>query len=719
MKSAKSFALLSLGWAVLALAHDAAQPRPSNPSVRDTVALAGTVPAWVSHAEKLGPADGQQRVAVTAYLSWRNEPELQQLIEDQATPGNARFGQFLTPALFHAQFSPSSADVRAVEEALQGLGLRIEFVPASGLFVRASGTVSQISSAFHVSQNLYSWRGKTLRAHAEDPVIPRAVAGLITYVGGLDESRFLLRPAHVSHAAARGAALVPSAESSSTLMPPAGFAVNFPCSKYWGDNVAQLESPTPFPYGSRVPWLPCGYTPQQLREAYGVNKVRETGRGVRVAITDLYYSVTLLEDVNRFFAKYGLPQLTYENFVQIIPPGVNVVPSGDPCGSVGWQVEQTLDVTAVHLMAPDAFIFFVAGTCDAADQPDQGEAEDPLYQVIDNRLADIVSNSWGYNGEEDVTPGVLKSDTAKFIQAAAQGMTLLFASGDDGDNTAAGRDIASGSWPPTSPYVTAVGGTSLLLENASGEKTEFGWANYGSTFTDALISKNGSTVSDEGWGSFSYFGGSGGGPSLIILEPSYQKKVVPEQLATRTYTSSGVPVPLEPARRVTPDISMVADPFTGLLFGETYTISSPPVDAGCELSSKTTEYCVSPIGGTSVATPLLAGVMALVNQARFSRDLSPLGFVNPALYRLPVGETVASGAPIVDVNAPSKPTGGLLAFLGMDDLAIFATIDSDVNSDGKIIENVDSSLRSAPGYDDVTGLGAPNVPKFIEALGKD
>jgi len=713
MKSAKYFVLLSFLWSVAALAQDAAQSHFNYPSFEDKVLLSGTVPPWIGNAKKIGPADDQKRVAITVYLHWRNQAELQRLIEDQTTPGNPRFGQFLTPALFHARFSPTGNDVRAVQDALKGMGFKIEFTAASGLFVRASGTVSQIRSAFQVSQNLYSYRRKTLRSHSEDPVIPTSLAGLVTYIGGLDDSRLLIRPAHVGRNRFSEA---PLSETSSALRPPYGYPVNFPCSNYWGDTVAQLDSPTPFPYGSNLPWIPCGYTPQELQQAYGANKVSQTGQGVRIAITDLYYSKTLEEDVNRFSENHGLPALTYLNFAQIIPPGVNVIPPGDPCSAIGWQVEQTLDVTAVHLMAPDAFILFVAGVCDAADEPDQGEAEEPLYEVIDNHLADIVTDSWAYNGEEDVAPGVVVSDTAKFMQAAAQGMTVLFAAGDNGDATPTGKDIASGSWPATNPYVTAVGGTSLLLKNASGEKSEFGWATYYSLFDSPLISNDGATVTDQGWICCFYGGSSGGGPSLLMLQPSYQKGVVPEALATQTYTSSGAVVPLDPPRRVVPDIALAADPNTGLLFGETYLIYSPPVDPGCLQLSATTEYCEEEIGGTSVATPLLAGLMGLVNQARFSQNLGPVGFANPALYRLPVGTSAGSGTPIVDVNAPPKPTGGLYGALGSDNYALFVAIDSYEDSNGKVIENVDTSLRSAPGYDNVTGLGAPNAPEMIEAL---
>jgi hypothetical protein len=103
---------------------------------------------------------------------------------------------------------------------------------------------------------------------------------------------------------------------------------------------------------------------------------------------------------------------------------------------------------------------------------------------------------------------------------------------------------------------------------------------------------------------------------------------------------------------------------------------------------------------------LFAGVLGLVNESRFSQGRGAVGFVNPALYRLPVGAEAGASAPIIDVNAPSKPTGGLYGALGYDDFAVFVAIDSYLASDGGIIENVNTSLRSEPAYDNVTGLGA-------------
>jgi subtilase family serine protease len=735
-------AALAIASGLLNLNPDSASAASATPTLDARVRLPGTISPWVSKAQKLGPANDAQRVLITAYLSWRNPGELEQLLRDQTNPASPRYDQFLTPEEFHAAFSPSAQDVNLVQSTLRSLGFNIEYTPDSGLFVRASGTVAQVRQVFHVSQDLYSYRGKMLRAHAEEPLMPAPFKGVVTYIGGLDESRKLMRPLHVGRLQTTIRPSSPSPVSSvQQVQPPYGFAVPSPCSHYWGDTRAILEGPGPFPYGNDLPWLPCGYTPQQVREAYGANRTGRSGRGVRVAITDLYASPTLVADVNRYSANHKLPVLTKENFRELLVPNVNMIPTGDPCTSSSWLVEQTLDVTAVHSMAPDADILYVGGACDEVDMADGGVALEPIYEVIDHGLADIVSNSWLYNGEADVSPGQQFANNLEFLQADSQGMSILFATGDDGDLTMTGfafggpNPVASGSWPSTSPLVTAVGGTSLLLTNASGEgaedpaadpdsieqraqKQEYAWATWlSSGFQSPLISSGGTLVTVQSYpSSLVWAYGSGGGPSLSQPEPFYQLGIVPEILATQTVTSTGESVLLSPPKRVTPDISMLADGFTGFLVGETYLISSAPVDAGCRVLSATTEYCEVPNGGTSLATPLFAGVLALVNEERFRNHLGPVGFVSPALYRLPVGLHGSDDAPIIKVNAPTKPIGWFAGFLGINNFVFFGGIDSNINVSGEVIENVDSSLLSRPEYDSATGLGAPNVPPLIRAL---
>lgn len=428
------------------------------------------------------------------------------------------------------------------------------------------------------------------------------------------------------------------------------------CSTYWNDHLASVSLP-PSPYPADLPWMMCGYTPQQLQQAYGVDKVPQTGRGVRVAITGVYASPTIVADVNRFSANHGLPPLNNLNFAQNIPQGIYKVHTNDPCGPQSWYQEETLDVKAVHGMSPGAFILYVGTTCS-----DLGIPETALYDIIDNRLADIISNSWTTADPEGFAPpGLFQADDAEFMQAAAEGISVLFASGDFGDMSPF-TGIASGGWPADSPWVTAIGGTTVAL-NASGEKSEWGWGEWSTDLNNPVILDHFTKVTDSGLASpFSFDIGSGGGVSFVEPQPSYQIGVVPSTLSNQTYLYDGTPVPLASARRVTPDISMDANPLTGALIGETDAITgNPSYDHGCVKLSRHTQYCERNQGGTSLATPLFAGVLALVDEERLNNSLSPIGFANPALYSLPTGSE-GSAAPIIDILPPPSPIAVLRAY---------------------------------------------------------
>ncbi len=669
--------------------------------------LAKNVSPWVATAPKLGAADERARVTVQLFLGFRNQDDLKELIKAETTPGSESFGKYLTPEAFRLRFAPPAADVARVEATLRRLGFAIEHVPASGLYVEASGTVGQVKNAFHVSQQLYGYKGKVLRANAEAPRIPAEIADVVTYVAGLDDSGRLLKPDHVT---LDRTAVSPLGHAGSAAPPPVagGIGPAF-CSTYWGDHTATLST-KPGLYPQTLPWQLCGYTPPLLQQAYGADKVTEDGTGVRVAIVDLYGSPTITADANHYSKNHGLPKLTYLNFEQILPPGITHVPASDPCGPQGWYEEESLDVEAVHSMAPGAFILFVGEKC--TDPGNTG-----LYDIIDNHLADIVTNSYSYGGES-LPAGFIEMEEAYFMQAAAEGISVLFSSGDDGD-LAAANGIASGTWEATSPYVTGVGGTSLGLRDSSGKKFEWGWGDYRAFLGSVTVSSDGKSIATTGLaGPFSYYAGSGGGVSLVELAPDYQVDV-PYTYSGYTHLANGTLVPLEAPHRVTPDISMVGDPYTGFLYGETFTIAGNPVsDAPCVALTATTEYCETVIGGTSLASPLFAGVLARVDQARFANGKSSIGLVNTALYGLPVGPPGSSTAPIIDVEHPSTPTALLRGYLGNPNEARVVTMVSVPNGAGTAVhEGWDTSLRSVAGYDTATGLGVPNVPALIDALG--
>jgi subtilase family serine protease len=692
------FSLMILSTLSLALAFAA----PGRAAV--SAALNGP-PRWVSSAPKASSASDSLRVSIAAYLSFKNPAALEELAAAVSTPGSKLYGKYLTPAQFRAQFAPDAADVARVQRTLRSLGFHIDYTPKSGLFVEASGTVAQVKAAFHVSQDVYAYQGKLLRANAENPTIPAAIADVVTFVAGLDDSAMLRKPDHLGLGERPAAAPAPAGISPDA--PPAVYSSipSVACSTFWGDHVATLSTAVP-PYAQTLPWLMCGYTPQQVRTAYGADLVKETGKGVTVGVVDLYGSPTIVEDANRYSKNHGLPLLTAKNFTQILPAGIYHVPASDPCGPQGWYEEESLDIDSVHSMAPGANIVFAGDVCD-------DPANAPLYSLIDEHTVDIVTNSYSYGGE-NVSAWFVKLETLYFEQAAAEGISLLFSSGDDGD-LAAQNGIASGTWDATSPWVTAVGGTSLALY-ANGTKQEWGWGTYRVSLNGVTVPANGEgTITDSGAAlPFAFYAGSGGGPSLIEAAPSYQA-YVPEALSEYTYDAiTGMEIYLGKPYRVTPDVAMVGDPYTGFLFGETFLMASPPTaDPGCVALTVPREYCEGSIGGTSLASPLFAGVLALVNEARANVGSSAVGFVNPALYSLERSDSSGVYAAINDVNKPTTPTAVLRGYA--DDLNKLRVVTMN-SSPHPLTEGADTTLRTTPGYDNVTGVGTPYIPSFIEAL---
>jgi subtilase family serine protease len=695
----------------------AMSPTASAQAVSDGVAPSArraNVAGWIASAQKVGDAADTGKVHVALFLAFKNQEALERLIEAQYTPGNAAYGQYLTPKQFRARFAPDAEKVSRVQDTLKKLGFTIEYTPKSGLFVQAAGSVAQVKSAFGVSQGLYSVGGKTLRANAETPRLPTRIADIVIYVGGLDESNALLKPGRISlrgddpdaiHLRKSGAV-----SSSPNAAPPTPETPDSPvCSTYWGDHTATLST-APKPFAKTLPWLICGYTPQQIRQAYRADKVTQTGKGVRVGIVDIYASPTIVQETNLYSKNHGLPLLTAANFKQRVPPGLYAVSANDPCGPQGWYGEETLDVQAVHAMAPQADIVYAGNSCS-----DPGNTA--LYNLIDDHAADIITNSYGFGGE-DLSASDIHAETQYFMQAAAEGISIVFSTGDDGDLMAS-NNIASGSWESTSPYVTAVGGTSLALLNSAGEKSEWGWGTYRALLANAKVAADGKTIADTGTKAFDFYSGAGGGPSLSQLAPDYQSKV-PAAFSRHTTRASGQTRTFPSAHRVTPDIAMLGDPYTGFLVGEIYTIAGDAkLDSGCKKLTAKTEYCEGGTGGTSLSSPLFAGVLALADQARFAKKLPALGLANTALYGLTVGTPGTDAAPIIDIGKPAGPTAILRGYIGEPAKVRVVTINASVDAaKTAVTEGADTSYLVQPGYDEVTGLGTPNVPAFIKALAK-
>jgi subtilase family serine protease len=713
-------------------------------SAASAATTTGNVSAWVKDAKLMGAAPGERSVTIAVHMALPNTTALKKLATEVSTPTSREYGKYLTTEEFGARFSPGSAEVAAVKEMLEHAGMTDVRVGPHGVYVSANATVTQLRNSFKVTQNLYSYRGMTLRANREEPTVPAALAGKILYINGLDDSGMLRQPYH--HSATAGALAAPEAaaktSAAATVTPPPVAAGNPSpyCNTSYGASVivATLSTPADV-YGAAIPWLDCGYTPQQIQEAYGLNKTKYNGAGVTVAIVDAFASPTLLADSNRYAKNHHLPKLVNgENFSQIIPLGEYNVPAAQVSNAYGWWTEQSLDMAAVHGAAPGANIVFVGSV-------DNGASLDIAFMnTVYNHVADVVTDSWGDNGES-IAPGSQAAYDEAAMAGAAQGITILFSSGDDGD-LSADNGVASGSWPATSAWVTGVGGTTLeLMDN--GAKAEYGWGTYRDFLADATVN-SATSVTDSGvettsafgftFDAFSFYAGAGGGISLLEAQPSYQATAVPAYLATTLNLASGFTETLPNAQRVSPDVAMDADPYTGYLYGETFTIAGNAIaDHGCTPLSATEEYCENAIGGTSLASPLFAGVMAVMNQKR-NADGEPLvGFANPLLYSAGSrGNGVEFNQALNQIVAPTENVSVLRGYAANLNEARVVTISSvpflivtapyalevcglpiclGINDVWNFTSLSQASFPVTPaGYNDVTGLGVPYVPKLIK-----
>lgn len=615
--------------------------------------IAGTELAWATPARRLGNADVTKgTVNATVYLAARNQAGLAAYAAAASTPGNARYGHYLTAAQLRARYAPSKAQVTAVESWLRSAGLTVTKVDGQlAGYVSVTGSVAAASQAFGVTFATYKGtNGHAYRAPQQAATAPAAVAADVLTVSGLDTAPHMVKPD----------------------LPPPGpnFWVAPPCSSYYGQKTATTE---PEAFGKHQPWNNCGYTQAQIRAAYGVSKSGMTGKGQTVAVVDAYASPTMQSDADQFAQVTGDKPFRAGQYAQHLMRPFN---SATLCGASGWYGEESLDVEAVHGQAPDANVRFVgAASCFDSD------LANALAYIVDNHLASIVSNSWG---EPYDTASITNVFDLIFMAGAAEGVGFFFSSGDSGYESPAqdgGSDQIQVDYPTSSPWVTSVGGTSLAIGATSNYEWETSWG----TLLDPLASSGKAwAATPPGVYPDGYDGSSGGGVSTAYAQPSYQQGVVPNSLATHLPNGTTSSSPM----RVVPDVSALADPSTGMLVGQTT----------LQPNGKTFKFSLSRIGGTSVACPTFAGIEADAQQAAGH----PLGFANPVIYARfgtpafhdvtdhPMGPGFLAQVRNNYTNAATKqlPLVTFLRTLGID-------------GEGA------AALPAVKGYDDATGVGTP------------
>ena len=633
------------GLALVAGPASASAPQGRHP-------IAGSAPRWLRQAHKVGAIPAAQRIGFGVLLSMRNQAGAVATLKAISEPTSKSYGHWLSGSAFRADFAPARASVAAVQHWLRSRGFTITRTLPSGMYVEASGSVARVEKTFSTRINNYRYLGTTVRANATPLSLPAstpaAVRTAIAGVLGIDQ----------------GSALKLPADTEPGPSPGSRYGVQ-PCSDYYGQKTAGQ----PPAYGAAQPYVVCGYVPQQYQQAYGETSLLRhgvDGRGVTVAVTGAYASPTIYGDAQHYSRVHHEPGFRPGQFSQITPAGKHGYDLGSECGAQGWYGEESLDVEAVHAMAPGARIVYVGA-------PDCSTGLDDAWaSAIDSHVADVITNSWT-DGTDDIS--LLGSDYVTFYQqfsleAALTGITVNFSSGDSGDHTAGGKFLARKTveFPADLPYVTGVGGTSVLIGRNGDWLGEYGWQSaYSNLVSGAWNPAPPGT----------YSSGGGGGTSQLFSQPFYQAGKVPTVIS-EYYGAAPM--------RAVPDIAMPGDPNTGFEVGQT------------QVFGDGTYWDQYRIGGTSLSSPLMAGIVAVADQ--FAHHA--LGFVNPLYYRM-LGTSA-----LHDIIAPASPLAEVRT-----DYVNFTDAGQGTFFRLRTIDVQTSTLRCTQGYDDETGVGTPSGPGFF------
>jgi kumamolisin len=558
-------------------------------------------------ALSIGPHSLNAPMLVTLVLAPRGGDAMDRLIASLSNPNSPNYHHWLATGDFAARFAPSSSVRSSVRAFLSHAGLRATHSP-SPFLVRATGTTAQVERAFGTAIHDYrSASGAEYFANASEASVPASLASDVVGISGLTNTvRF--------H---------PSYKTTRSVVKP-GQAV-----------------PT---YGAGP--SDSGLTPVQIEGIYGARAVHETaaGRGKGTTLGLLEFSGYTPADVinyqRKFFGKSQDMPLIDAN-VDGGPVTPNC-PTGDSCGPFGprpcqlgcnsadysGDIEVEADMEVQIAMAPAAKRMLIYN---APNDLLGVTMTDMLNRMANDNAADVISSSWGLC-EPDSTIGVAKAEYLAFAQMAAQGQSFFGAAGDSGAFDCLGDPAHPGlevDDPPSQPYVTSVGGTSLSTFDPRVDVT----VNYPKGFETVWNPLNDCYRTSTGHASSGCetFGAGGGGVSVFWPKPKYQRGPGVKSSFSQVGPYCNQAAPGKLCREV-PDVSANADEYTP--YAEACTGDRTVKGAGAS-------YCAGfaktlppggwfGIGGTSLSSPLWSAIVDLwvgVHGERF-------GQANPVLYRM-------------------------------------------------------------------------------------
>ena len=555
--STRLAALASACAAVIVLTLPAAAGAVAAGSASAGVTALGAAPSLPAGARIVGSLAASTPLHVTVTLQPRDPVALQAFADEVSTPGSPQFRDYISPAEFAQRFGATPDQVQAVQTSLQAHGLNPGAPSANGLSIPVTASAGTLAQAFRVSfARVALQNGASAIVNQQAPALDADVAPDVQAVLGLNtlsQAKPLLVQSH-------------TATATPNLRPRVVTGGPQPACAAEGQTSQG------------------GLGADQVASSYGLSGLYQGGdfgAGQTVAVLELEsYDLT---DIQHYASCYSV------NGQPLNPQIANVTVDGG-AGTGAGSGEAALDIENVIGLAPQANIAVYEG-------PNSGSGPyDTFSQMISQHVAQVITASWGQCEFINGT-GEASAENTLFQEAAAQGQSIVSASGDEGaEDCFPTPPTAQVDDPASQPYVTGVGGTKI--DSVGPRPVESVWNDMYPT------------------------GASGGGVSTIWKMPAYQSNT-PGSLHVINSGSSGSTCGASSGYcREVPDVAADADPATGYVI---YWNGNNTAGVG-----QPTKWQV--VGGTSGAAPTWAALIALVNASAACHGL-PIGFANPALYQ--------------------------------------------------------------------------------------
>lgn len=584
-----------------------------------------------------------ERVLLLLNRPAEKESALQEFLRQVHQRGTANYHQWLTPQEFGERFGPENSDIQAAADWLSAQGFRVARVTNGKQFIEFSGTAGQLRNAFHTEIHQYDLEGETHYANASEPSIPAAFAPIVRGISALHD--FRAKPyIHVA-----GRALYSRARNRATPL--------------WTFPTRWAANPDFFPVA-----------PEDFATQYDLGPLYQAGLdGTGQTIGIINESNVDISLVSAYEQLFGLGN----NPTQVVIDGQ------DPGQLGGLDVEAYLDVEVSASVAPKAAVnLYIA---------DGSNLQDPLalaaIRAVEDNQAPVLSVSFG-NCEPFLGNAGNQFWAALWEQAAAQGQTVLVASGDSGPACGGGFPYVSGI--ASTPWNVAVGGTDFYYSDyATGGASAITLWNQ---TNDSTLGSLKAALPEQVWNDpfglnaipdpFAR-GEGGGGPSSCSTITTTGTSSTCASGYAKPIWQAGSGVPADGVRDL-PDVSLFASNGANL---SAYPICAfagecaPGTDGQVEIAL---------IGGTSASAPAMAGIMALVNQ-KYGRQ----GQANYSLYALGQQEPATFHDITLGSNSCHCPQG---------------TVNCALNANGQYATTV---YPAGPGYDLASGLGSVDASLLL------